>query len=146
MAVVLFTIRDKQDETFSVAADSPQIRLLSSSVRLLGFTLTLHKTFIVWNIMPAIKRGCCDQRLWRKGFLMSITGLYIIKVVSKAFVTDLAKQRADICSLITFINSFLPLIIFPRSWTVAPLWLTQALFLLSKTDASFGRFSLDLQM
>lgn len=71
MAVVLFTIREKQDGTFSVAADSPQIRVPHQSVRLPGLTLTSHELLIVWLIMQAIICDCLHHRTSIKDSLIS---------------------------------------------------------------------------
>lgn len=55
MAVVLFTIREKQDATFSVAADSPQIRLHIPKHEIAWFySVTLHKAFILRAVMHAM--------------------------------------------------------------------------------------------
>lgn len=57
MAVVLFTIRKKQHRTFTVAADSPQIRFHIPESEIAQFySETLHETC----------RGCPDQIKQRK--------------------------------------------------------------------------------
>lgn len=86
MTVVLFTIREKQDGT-SVAADSPQIRLLSPSVRLLGFTLTSHVVFIVWGKKQAFTLYVVV--IYKHN--MKNNCLRVYKAVSKPFVTDLVR-------------------------------------------------------
>lgn len=71
MAVVLFTIREKQDGTFSVAADSPQIRLHILKREIAWFySVTLHKAFIIWAIMHAMGVLTTEYSS-RKGSLMS---------------------------------------------------------------------------
>lgn len=56
MAVVLFSIREKQLRTFTVAADSPQIRLHMPKREIAGFNAeTLHEPAV--EVLTTVHRG-----------------------------------------------------------------------------------------